>query len=182
MPTLLELSAEARDLATRLATVEEARQAANTDEAQAALAEAEAALEELLAQVGEDIERKADAYADVIAEFGARADVMKVQEQLYRRKREVAENAARRLKDHLRYTLEGLGLREVQGERWKLSVQTSPPFATITDEGLAVASGFGEVVQQVKVDARAVVAAWKEDPAAVAKFAEVTQGTHLRVR
>jgi len=180
MSTLLDLTAEARDLANRLANVEEVRQEATTEDAQAALAEAEAELEALLALVGEDITRKADGYGDVMAEFKTRADVMKQQEDLYRRKRQIAENAALRLKDTLHYALEGLGLREVEGERWKLAIQNSPPSASITDEGLAVASGFGEIVSTAKVDAKAIIAAWKSDPSSVSGFAQVTQGTHLR--
>jgi len=182
MTTLLDMTDEARDLAARLVTVEEARLEAETDEAKAALAEAEAALEELLAQVGDDITAKSDAYCDVIAEFTARADVMKAQEATYKQKRQVAENAARRLKDRLHYALEGLGLRKVEGERWTLAIQNSPPSATVTDEGLAVAAGFGEVVQTNKLDARGIVKAWKADPASVVAFADVRQGTHLRVR
>lgn len=180
--TLLELSAEARDLAERLATVEEARQEAETEDAQAALTEAEAALDEMLALVGEDIERKCDGYGDVIAEFTARAGVMKAQEEVYRRKRQVAEGAARRLKERLLYALEGLGLSRVDGERWKLAVQASPPSVQVRDEGLAVASGFGEIVQTAKVDSKAIIAAWKEDPESVSGFADVVRGSHLRVR
>ena len=182
MSSLLELSAEARELAELLQSVEEARQEADGAEACAALDEAETALEARLAAVAENIEAKADAYGDIIAEFTARAEVMRHEEDRYKRKRQVAENAARKLKSRLQFVLEDLGLAAVEGERWKLALQKSPASVTVTDEGLAVAQGFGEIVQQARVDARAVLAAWKQDPASVATFAEVVQGTHLRIR
>jgi len=182
MSTLLALADDARDLAERLMAVEEARQSADTDEAREALAQAEEELEALLVQIGEDLTAKADAYCDVIAEFGARAGVMRAQQDMYKRKREVAENAARRLKERLHFVLEDLGLARVDGERWKMAVQASPPSATVTDEQRAVQCGFGEVVEETKLDRKAILAAWKEDPESVADFAEVTQGTHLRIR
>lgn len=182
MTTLLELSAEARDLAQRLMAVEEARRDAETDEAQEALAQAEVELEALLVQVGEDITNKADAYCDVIAEFNARADVMKAQELTYRRKREVAERAAKRLKERLQAVLEGLGMMKVAGTRWTLTLQASPPSVIVTDEAQAVACGFGEIVQEVRVDRKAILAAWKENAGSIAAFADVARGTHLRIR
>jgi hypothetical protein len=101
---------------------------------------------------------------------------------MYKRKRQVAENAARRLKDRLHFVLEDLGLKRVDGERWKITVQASPPSVVVTDEELAMNAGFAEIVREVKLDKQAIIARWREDPQSVARFAEVVQGTHLRIR
>lgn len=182
MSTLLSMTGEAVALAERIAAVEECVADAATDDERAVAEQAVRDLEEELLAVAEGLEVKVDAYGDIIAEFGARAQVMKDQRDLYARKQQVAERAAQRMKDTLKLAMDTLGFDKMAGARWSLAVQASPPSVTVTDEGGALRAGFGEEVTTVKLDKRGVLAAWKQDPASVQEFAEVTTSTHLRVR
>ena len=130
----------------------------------------------------EDLAAKSDGYVWVIREMEARAAAYKEQAAVFARKRQVQERAAARLKDALKRAMETMGTTKIKGEQWTIGLQNSARSVTVKDEEAAVAAGFGEVVEAFSVDQRAILAAYAEDPARVAAFATVEQGTHVRIR
>lgn len=178
--TLFDLTEENVRLMQDLFDVEEAMQAATPADADA-LAAAEARLLDEFGDVNGQFVEKVGGYVHVIREFAARASVMKAEAEVYTEKAAVCERAARRIKDRLKAAMEMLGVDKLPAGHFTLALQNSPPSARLlVPEEQAVEAGYGEMVP--KVDNRAIIAAFKADPASVEGIAEVTQGRHLRIR
>ena len=179
---LFEIAADIRDLAEQLLWLEENMPGAEaTDAEREAYGVQRAGVEAALAALGEGLEAKVDGYGFVLQEFATRAAAYEDMQRTFQRKRQVQERAAARLKGALLRALDMLGVKRVDGLHWRVRIQGNLAGVNVTDPEAAVAAGFGEIVTQAVPDCKAIIAAWKADPASVAAFAEVTQGSHVRI-
>ena len=181
--TLFELTDDRLRLIEGLLAVEEmVRQAEADDTILGDLEAAEAVLAAELAGCEEDLAAKVDGYCWIIRDLDAQAAAHKAIVDEFAGKARVAANASRRLKDRLKAAMEVVGVDKIVGEQYKLALQANPPAATEVDEQAALAAGYAQEVTMIKVDSRAIIAAWKADPESIDGVAVVAQGRHLRIR
>lgn len=176
MPTLLDLTDEALRLHQALTAVG-AMDLTDSDREQC-----EQLLIAQLDQVGDSLVDKVDAYGDLIRCLASEADAYDADAKLSTAKRDARRNGEKRLKESLTFALDLLGLTSVEGRRYKLALQNNPLSCGEVDEQAALAHGWAEPVTEIKVDRKAIIAAFKADPASIEGVATVTQGRSLRVR
>lgn len=162
--TLLELTSEGVELY-------EALRAAGDDLDPETKEEAE----RILSEIQFDLDQKLDTYAYVRNEIVARIAGIEELVTKYQKLLKTEKNALEGLDHRLLTAALMMGKREIKTSKFRLTVRTNPPSATITDPQAAVDAGFGEIVQDLKVDKRKLIAAWKSDPSTVAPFAEISQ-------
>jgi hypothetical protein len=181
--TLFDLTDDEAGLLEALIAVEEMADQAPTESLRDEFEVAVKQLDAQLAAVTEQIRDKVDSYGWILRELARKAEAYRVTEDEFKRKRQVAEAAAARLKDFLRWAMEDRGDTKLEGEQTTFALQrNSQPAVVVTDEEAALAAGLAETVTTIKVDRRGIGKAWKTDPESVAGFAEVAQGYHLRMR
>lgn len=141
----------------------------------------EATLTPLLEAVADGLAEKSDGYVAIMRELDAEAEMFRAEADRMTRKAQTRTNALNRLKARLQEAMEQLGLDRIDGPLFTVRLQASPPACQVTDEDAAIVAGFGEVVEQRKLDRRAIIAAWKADPGRIAGFATVEVRRHLRM-
>ena len=147
------------------------------------LAEADAQDDEgfaaALAQLSDAIEIKAENTAAVIRTLDLEADAIEAEAKRLQQRATTRRNRVESLKTYLMQQLAAAGKASVQGRLFTVSVQASPASVTITDAA-AVPDTY-LVPQAPKVDARAILAFWRES-GTIPPGVEVQQGQHLRIR
>jgi hypothetical protein len=167
MPTLRDLTGDARVLANALLAAQEA----DTDP------DAVEGVAELLQQTADQVVTKLDDYGVVLAVLeGEKAtyaeDVAKATAKLNARKR-----AIEALKYRVLECMTTLDVTKVAGDRFSWSrVNNSAPAVVVLDKEAALAAGFAteRTERMVDVDTKAISAAWKADPDSVAGAMMVT--------
>lgn len=186
--TLFDLTGARAELFEALLRVQEEPDPSDYDgdeeecDAQAARDKAarERALEEALNEIDYAVEAKADDIGEVLLALRSEADAARQQERRWTAKRRARENASARLKAYVLDCMASAGFEKISGEKYTLARQASHPGCEVLDALSAVQAGYGEMVPNV--DRKAIIAAWKATPEAIAEFARVTQDRFLRVR
>jgi|GEM_PF-1379032 len=182
MSTLYDLTDDARGLMEALLAVGAMADGTDDEGIRAEFQAAQETLDAQLAAIHEQLGTKSDSYCWVIKALSAEADAYRAREEEFAAKRKARENAAKRLKDALRDVMEALGMDKIQGTDYTLALQNSPPGVSQVDEQAALAAGMAQEVTTVRVDSRAIIAAWKASPESLDGIAEVHQGRHIRIR
>lgn len=177
MATLFDLTTDAESVMHAILAIEEAALAAPQD-----LVEVPDELYGRLEALAEAIGDKADSIGYIWTELQAQADALKAEEQRLAAKRKARENGVKRLRQMCLDAMQRLGEKKLSGKIYSITRQASPPSCREVDEEAALAAGLAEEVTTVKVDSRAIIAAWKSDPQSVDGIAEVVQGENVRLR
>lgn len=147
------------------------------------LAEADATDDEgfaaALAQLVDAIEAKAENTAAVIRTLEAEAGAIEEEAKRLHARAQVRRSRADHLKTYLLEQLAAAGKTSVAGKFFTVAVAASPASVRVTDASAVPAAYL--VPQPPKVDARAILAAWK-DSGELPPGVEVERGRHLRIR
>ena len=144
-------------------------------------------LDDAWEQAGETFVAKVESTACVVknllaeaAIHEAQADVFKQEAAVFAQKQQVLENAAKRLKDYIRFHMEKVGELKVKGERFTVRVQNnSMPTVTVDCDPHELPDEF----QRVKVEADLQgLARRAKDGAELPAGVRATTGTHLRIQ
>lgn len=176
MPTLMDLTGQFLDLHRAMCAV------ADMDLSEEDRAQCDGLLLAQLDATGDGLAQKVDGYGDVLRVLAAEEEAYTADLKLMTAKRDARRNGAKRLKDRLTQAMDLLGAESLAGQRYKLALQNNPPAVREVDEQAALEHGWAEPVTTLKVDNRAIIAAWKADPDSIKGVAEVGQGRSLRVR
>ena len=175
MPTLFEISAEISALHDLLTEVG----GELPDE------EAEAAIDDWLAETNQALEQKVDAYCGLVREFEARAEAREIEAQRLQSLAGADINQARRLKARLKAFFEFHGIKKLDTPRFRVSVQANGgalPLVIPTDweaDPANAPEAFQRRVIQLDRDAiREAITNGEETYGA--QLGE--RGTHLRIR
>lgn len=133
-------------------------------------------------QLGEERDRKLDAYAALIAEMQARAEVRKAEAKRMLELASFDENRARLLKDRLKWFFEKHQLKILETARYKLSVAKNSTRPLIVNPNVAIAQLPEEYKKvSVELDTAAVREALKQG--VVLDFAHFGEaGSHIRIK
>lgn len=142
--------------------------------------------QELISQwfslLGEERDRKLDAYAALIAEMQARAEVRKAEAKRMMELAATDENRAKLLKDRLKLFFEKHELKTLETARYKLSIAKNSTRPLIVNPNVAIAQLPEEYKKvSVELDTAAVREALKQG--VDLDFAQLGEaGTHIRIR
>ncbi len=133
-------------------------------------------------QLGSERDRKLDAYAALIAEMQARAEVRKAEAKRMMELAATDENRARLLKDRLKWFFEKHQLKTLETARYKLSIAKNSTRPLIVNPDIAITSLPEEYKKvSVELDTAAVREALKQG--AELCFAQLGEaGTHIRIK
>lgn len=142
------------------------------------------AIENALADIGGEIEDKADGYAKVIKELEGQAEVAKAEkERLYARET-AFKNSARNMKLRLEEAMVRCGKPKIKTDLFSFNIQKNAPSVRIEDEGTLIAtlkSSAPDLLKtKIEIDKKALLGALKEG--LVIKGAEIQQSESLRIR
>lgn len=165
MATLYELDAAYTELLSRL-------DAAETPE------EAHALWDELDA-LADSIADKAEAYAKIMRNYQAEAEMYKAEKERLAAKQKAAENAVENLKLAMMNAMQHLGAREIQTPIGKWRVQANPWSCTVLAPG-EVPEEY-HIPQPDKIDSRAILQHFRETGELV-PGCEVQQSQGIRFR
>jgi hypothetical protein len=172
MRTLLEI---ADDMVAFYAAVEAA-----VDEGGEIAPEAEAALDAWFAELSQDRDKKVDAYAALIREWTLRAAARREEMERLAKRVKADENAAKRLKERLKFFMESQGLDKIETKRFRVSVAKNggklPLELTVRPEQLPMDFQLSQVIVDEQ-RLRKALEDGREVPGA--KLGE--RGTHLRI-
>lgn len=95
-------------------------------------------LEQAMAENAESMAKKVDGYNAVIRSLGSKADVLDAEIKRLTALKKVAENAQKRIKEHMLDTMNAFGIDKLEGAYCKVSKSRSTK--TEVDEGQLLAS------------------------------------------
>lgn len=139
-------------------------------------------IQEWFEQLGEERDRKLDAYAALIAEMQTRAEVRKAEAKRMLELATSDESRAKILKDKLKWFFEKHQLKTLETARYKLSVAKNSTRPLIVNPNAAIAQLPEEYKKvSVELDTAAVREALKQG--VELSFAHLGEaGTHIRIR
>ena len=130
--------------------------------------------------LGGEIEDKADGYAKVIAELNSEATKLKAEiDRLTARKRAIEQNVTR-MKDSLKQAMLMTGKTKFKTDLFSFNIQNNPPRVVIDDYAKIPAEFL--IVQEPKIDSRAIKEFLSETDNKKSFFAHLEQGRSLRIR
>lgn len=132
-----------------------------------------------LAELSDAIEQKAEQTAAVIRTLELEADAIEAEAKRLQQRAAVRRDRVETLKLYLMEQLAAAGKTSVQGKRFTVGVQASPPSVKVVDPA-AVPDTY-LLPQAPKVDTRAILTYWRES-GSVPPGVEVQQSQHLRIR
>lgn len=106
-----------------------------------------------------DITDKAENYARVLRNKAAEAEMYAAEIKRLTERKRIAEAAADRLKENIRYAMELAGATEIRTTIGAWKIRTNPPSVQITDESAIPAEYL--IAQPPKVDKKAILHAFK---------------------
>ena len=144
----------------------------------------EEAIENALADIGGEIEEKADGYAKIIKELEGQSEIAKAEkERLYLR--EIAfKNSAKRMKNRLEEAMTRCGKQKIKTDLFSFNIQKNAPSLKIEDEDRLVENLKKEAPEmlhtKIEIDKKALLSAIKGG--AVYSGAKMQQSESLRIR
>lgn len=142
------------------------------------------AIENALADIGGEIEDKADGYAKIIKELEGQAEIAKAEkERLYARET-AFKNSAKNMKARLEEAMVRCGKPKFKTDLFSFNIQKNAPSVRIDDESRLVEvlkKKAPEILKtKIEIDKKALLNALKEG--AAFKGAEIQQSESLRIR
>jgi hypothetical protein len=148
-------------------------------------AEAEAAIDEWLAETNSDLFKKVDGYCGLIREFEARSEAREIEAKRLMALAGADGNQAKRLKDRLKAFFEICGIKKLETPRFRVSIQASgglvPLF--VPPEWEREPASAPEAFHRVKIDLNreAIREAIRNDEETHGAFLG-ERGTQIRIR
>lgn len=145
-------------------------------------------LEALLGQAEGDFAEKIERVALKVRELEAEAEAIKAEEARLAARRKARETGAKSLKAYAQRCLEDAGKEKVNGLIVTVALQQNPPSVAVSpevDERELYEAGcpyVERVPERFVLDKRAVLDAYKQNPAALPNGVTVTRSTSLRIR
>jgi len=143
--------------------------------------EHQAEIEELLSGLDTEFKNKADGYAALVTEMGARAKVRREQAGRMAQLASVDENAANWLKSRLKGVMEAHGVRKIETERFRLTVaENGGKLPLIVPDPNRVPDAYCTQPAPVPSNDKIRAALDKGEKLLFAMYGE--RGTHLRIK
>ena len=142
-----------------------------------AFAEAAASLE----RAELDLNRRVESLGLLLVEIEAEADAAATEVERLKRLERTRRKRADRLSQYLLTCIDAAGLKRAGGSLLSCSVRLNPPSVEITGEVPEALLAPQKPAPPRTPDKRAILDAWKRDPASVEAFAAVARGKRLVV-
>ena len=139
----------------------------------------EEAFAEALAKFDGELTAKLEGYAMVIKNIESDIEGLKAEEKRLAERRKAMENAVKRMKENMQYSMVATGQLKVKGEKFNFTVQKNPPSLKVLDENL-IPQDFITVEEVKIIDKKAILAELKNG--AELAGVEISQGESIRIR
>ncbi|MGE7020446.1 siphovirus Gp157 family protein [Solibacillus cecembensis] len=136
-------------------------------------------LEDTLESLEMALEEKLEGYAMVIKNIESDAAGIKAEESRLAERRKSMENAIKRMKENMQYSMVATGQLKVKGEKFNFTVQKNPPSLKVLDEDL-IPQNFVTVQEVKNIDKKAILAELKNGTEI--DGVEISQGESIRIR
>ncbi len=139
----------------------------------------EEAFAEALARYDGELLEKLEGYAMVIKNIESDIEGLKAEEKRLADRRKGMENAVKRLKENMQYSMVATGQTKVKGEKFNFTVQKNPPSLKVLDDAV-IPPQFITVEEVRNIDKKAILAELKNG--AEIQGVEIQQGESIRIR
>ena len=135
-------------------------------------------LMEILEELNDDIEVKAEGYAKVMKNLSAEAEALKKEEERLYARRKAKENAVSRMKKSLQEAMEATGKTKFKTELFSFNIQANAPSVMLHKDPVEIPAEYQKVT--IEADKTAIKEALKRGEQL--DFASLEQSASLRIR
>lgn len=139
----------------------------------------EEAFVEVLELYNGNLADKLEGCAMVIVNLQANVDAKKAEAKRLLESAKYQENAIKRIKENMQYSMVATGQSKVKGEKFNFTVQKNPPSLVVLDDAV-IPPQFISVEEVRNIDKKAILAELKNG--VEIKGVEIQQGESIRIR